>query len=78
MNDMEIIFASFKSTPKALKYLHTYGWFKINETIIRELRKKFGVKLINKYLDPDERDLRFDKGSEEYNNVMKLIELMKR
>jgi len=79
MNDMEIIFASFKSTPKALKYLHTYGWFKINETIIRELRKKFGVKLINKYLDPDERDLRrVDKGSEEYNNVMQLIELMRR
>ena len=52
--------------------------FKIDETIIRELRKKFGVKLIKKYLDPDEWDLDHDKGSEKYNNVMQLIEMMKR
>ena len=81
MYDMEIIFASFKSTPKALKYLHIYGFgkFKIDETIIRELRKKFGEKLINKYLDPDERDLDIhDEGSEEYNNLMELRKMMKR
>ena len=57
MYDMAIIFASFERNLKALKWLHRRTEFKINETIIRELRKKFGEKLIKKHLSVEERAL---------------------
>ena len=77
MYDMAIIFASFESNPKALKWLHRCTEFKINETIIRELRKKFGEKLIKKHLSVEERDLYYV-GSESYINSLQLREMMKR
>lgn len=79
MYDMEIIFASFESNPKGLKWLHKWTEFKINEKIIRELRKKFGEKLIKKHLSVDEKDLRYcPEDTERYINLIQLREIMKR
>ena len=79
MYDMAIIFASFESNPKALKWLHRRTEFKINETIIRELRKKFGEKLIKKHLSVDEEDLRYyGEDTEMYIKLIQLREMMKR
>ena len=72
MYDMAIIFASFESNPKALKWLHIHDKFEINETIIRELRKKYGEKEIKKHLSVDKRDLRYDSyNSKELTKMMK-------
>ena len=72
MYDMEIIFTSFESNPKALKWLHIHDKFEINETIIRELRKKYGEKEIKKHLSVDKSDLRYDSyNSKELRKMMK-------
>jgi len=75
--DMEIIFASFEAEPEALKWLHEYGYIEINETIILELRKKFGEKTAKKYLSVDQSDLRY-KYDRKRNNLMELRKMMKR
>ena len=76
MNDMEIIFASFESNPKAFKWLLQFTKFKMNETIIQELRKKFGEKLIKKHLTVNKIELR-SKSGKRYYKLLQLAEMMK-
>ena len=76
MNDMEIIFASFESNPKAFKWLLQFTEFKMNETTIQELRKKFGEKLIKKHLTVNKTELSTT-DRKRYYKLLQLAEMMK-